>query len=67
MKLLGSAKKVTQKTKNGENTLSLWNSWSIFSLVQFNLVDNQYQHKSEVLYTFKPKKPYAYLLNIKPI
>ena len=61
MKLLGSAKKVTQKTKNGENTLSLWSSWSIFSLVQFNLVDNQYQHKSEVLYTFKPKIPYAYL------
>ena len=32
-------------------------------LVQCNLLDNQYQEKSEMLYTLKPNKPYAYLLN----
>ena len=35
-------------------------------LVQCNLVDNQYQQMSEVLYTFTPNKSYAYLLNVKP-
>ena len=35
-------------------------------LVQFNLVDNQYQQESEVLYTFTPNKSYAYLLNLEP-
>ena len=33
-------------------------------LVQCNLVDNQYQEKSEVLYTFTPNRSYAYLLNM---
>ena len=31
-------------------------------LVQCNLVDNHYERKSEVLYTFMPNKSYAYLL-----
>ena len=35
-------------------------------LVQRNLVDNQYQQKSEVLCTFMPNKSYAYLLNVEP-
>ena len=35
-------------------------------LVQRNLVDNQYQRKSKVLYTFTTNKSYAYLLNIEP-
>ena len=35
-------------------------------LVQYNLVDNQYQQKSEVLYTLTPNKFYAYLLNVEP-
>ena len=35
-------------------------------LVQCSLVDNQYQQKSEVLYTFTPNKSYAYLLNVEP-
>ena len=30
-------------------------------LVQCNLVDNQHQHKFEVLYTFAANKSYAYL------
>ena len=40
--------------------------FTIIVLVQCNLVDNQYQQMSEVLYTFKPNKPYAYLLNVEP-
>ena len=35
-------------------------------LVQCNLVDNRYQQKSEVLYTFTPSKSYGYLLNVEP-
>ena len=35
-------------------------------LVQCNLVDNQYQQKSEVLYTFAPNKFYPFLLNVEP-
>ena len=36
------------------------------ALVQCNLADNQYQQKSEVLYTFNPNKSYDYLLNVEP-
>ena len=36
------------------------------NLAQCNLVDNQYQQKFEVLYTFTPNKSYAYLLNVNP-
>ena len=36
------------------------------ALVQCNLVNNQYQRKSKVLYTFTPNKSYAYLLNVEP-
>ena len=36
-------------------------------LVQCNLVDNQYQQKSEVLYTFTSNKSYAYLLNVNQV
>ena len=35
-------------------------------LVQSSLVDNQYQQKSEVLYTFALNKSDAYLLNAEP-
>ena len=37
------------------------------ALVQCNLVNNQYQQKSEVLYTFTPKKSFSYLLNVETI
>ena len=59
MKLLGSTKNLIIKTKNEEIVQSLF-------LVKCNLVDNQYQQKSEVLYTFTPNKSYAYLLNVEP-
>ena len=35
-------------------------------LIQCNLIDNQYQQKSEILYTFTSNKFYAYLLNVEP-
>ena len=35
-------------------------------LVHINLVDNQYQQKSDVLYTFTSNNSYAYLLNVEP-
>ena len=54
MKLFGSTKKLIDKTKNGENVPSLEVAEVVF--VQCNLVDNQYQRKSEVLY---PNKSYS--------
>ena len=64
MKLFGSIKKLIGKAKNGEKVASLEVVQVI--LVQFNLLDYQYQQKSEVLCTFTPNKSYAYLLNIEP-
>ena len=61
MKLLGSTKKIIDKTKNEGSVPSLEVVEMV--LVQCNLVDNQYQRKSEVSYTFTPNKSYAYLLN----
>ena len=63
MKLLGSTKKLIDKTKSGKNIPSLEVVEVV--LVHCNLVDNQYQQKSEVLYTFMPNKSYAYLLNVE--
>ena len=34
-------------------------------LVQCSLADNQYQQKSEELYTFMPNKSFAYLLHVE--
>ena len=50
------------KIKNGENVASVEVVEVV--LVECNLTDNPYEEKSEVLYTFTPNKPYAYLLNI---
>ena len=63
MKLFGSTKKSIDKTKHREKVPSLEVVEVV--LVQCNLVDNQYQQKSEVLYTFMPNKYYAYLLNVE--
>ena len=57
-------KKLIDKTKNREKVPSLEVVEVV--LVQYDLVDNQYQQKSEVLYTFTPSKSYAYLLNLGP-
>ena len=56
-------KKLIDKTKNGENVPSLKVVEVV--LVECNLVYNQYQQMSEVLYTFTLNKSYAYLLNIE--
>ena len=54
MKLFGSTKKLIDKTKQQKKVPSLEEVEVV--LVQCNLVDNQYQQKSEVLYTFTPNK-----------
>ena len=64
LKLFGSTKTLIYKTKNGEKLPSL-EVVEVVS-VQCNLVDNQYQQKSEVLYIFLPNKSYVYLLNFEP-
>ena len=64
IKLFGSTKKLIDKTINGEKVPSLKVAEVV--LVQCNLVDNQYQQKSEVLYIFTLNKSYAYFLNVEP-
>ena len=54
MKHLGSTKKVVDKDKNGENMPKV-ESVEVF-LVHCNLVENDYQHISKVLFTFVPNK-----------
>ena len=50
MKLFGSTKRLIDKTKDGQNVPSL--EVVDVVLVQCNLVDNQSQQKSVVLYIF---------------
>ena len=64
MKLFGSTKKLIDKTKSRKNVPSLEIVEVV--LVHCNLVDNQYQQKSKVLYTFTLNKSYTYLLNVEP-
>ena len=54
MKLLGSTKKVVDKDKNGENVPKLEIVEVV--LVNCNLVKNDYQHTSKVLFNFVPNK-----------
>ena len=64
MKLFGRTKKSIEKTKNEEKVPSLEVVEVV--LVQFNLVDNKYQQKYEVLYSCTPNKSSSYLLNAEP-
>ena len=64
MKLLGSTKKVVDKDKNGENIPKLEIVEVV--LVLCNLVKNDYQHTSKVLFTFVPNKKFGQLINISP-
>ena len=57
MKLLGSTKKVVDKDKNGENVPKLEIVEVV--LVHCNLVKNDYQHTSKVLFTFVPNKKFG--------
>ena len=60
MKLLGSKKKVVDKDKNGENVPELESVEVV--LVHCNLVKNDYQHTSKVLFTFVPNKEFGQLI-----
>ena len=64
MKLFGSTKSKITKDKNGENAPHLEVTEVI--LVQCNIVNNDYQQDSRVLYTFVPNKPFGQLLEIAP-
>ena len=56
--------KINRKSKNGENVPSLEVVEVV--LVHCKLVDNQYQQKSEVLFSFTLNKPYDCFLNVQP-
>ena len=64
MKLLGSTKKATDKNKNGEDVPKLESVEVV--LVHCNLVKNDCQHASKVLFSFVPNKKFGQLLNISP-
>ena len=62
MKLLGSGKKDADKAKDGKNVPKLESVE--FVLVYCNLIKNDYQHTSKVLFTFVPNKQFGQLINI---
>ena len=62
MKLLGSTKSKITKDKNGENVPHV--KVVELVLVHCNLVTNDYQQNSRILYTFVPNKPFGSLLEI---
>ena len=64
MKLLGSTENKITKDKNGENVPHLEITEVV--LVHCNIVNNDYQQDSRVLYTFAPNKPFGSLLEISP-
>ena len=63
-KLLGSTKNKITEDKNGENVPHL--EITELVLVHCNIVNNDYQQDSRVLYTFVPNKPFGSLLEISP-
>ena len=64
MKLLGSTESKITKDKNGENVPHL--EVVELVLVHCNLVNNDYQQDSRILYTFVPNKTLGSLLEISP-
>ena len=64
MKLLGSTKKDVDQDKDGEDVPKLESVEVV--LVHCNLVKNDYQHTSKVLFTFIPNKQFEQLINISP-
>ena len=63
MKLLGSTKKVVDKDTNGD--VPKLESVEVV-IVHCNLVNNNYQQTSKVLFTFVPNKQFEQLINISP-
>ena len=64
MKLLGSTETKINKDKNGQNVPHL--EISELVLIHCNIVNNNYQQNSRILYTFAPNKPFGSLLEISP-
>ena len=64
MELLGSTKNEITRDKNGKNLLHLEITEVV--LVHCNIVNNDYQQDSRVLYTFVPNKPFGILLKTSP-
>ena len=64
MKLPGSTESKITKDKNGENVPHLEVIESV--LVNWNLVNNDYQQDSRILFTFVPNKSFGSLLEISP-
>ena len=64
MKLLGSTKNEIAEDENGENVPHL--EMTEVVLVHCNMVNNDYQQDSRVLYTFVPNKSFGSLLDISP-
>ena len=65
MKLLGSTKKDVDSDKNSENVPKLESVEVV--LVHCNLVKNDYQHTSKVLFSFVPDKQFWQLIIFHPI
>ena len=64
MKLLGRTKKYVDSDKNSENEPKLESVEVV--LEHCNLVKNDYQHASRVLFSFLPNKQFGQLKNISP-
>ena len=64
MKLLGSAESKIFENKHDGNVPHL--EITELVLVHCNIVNNDYQQDSQVLYTFVPNKPFDSLLEISP-
>ena len=65
MRLPGSTKNKITKNENGENVPHLEITEVV--LVHCNILNNDYQQDSRVLYTFVSNKPFGSLLEISPI
>ena len=64
IKLLRSTKKDVDQDKNGEDVPRLKSVEVV--LVHYNLVENNYQQASKVLFTFVPNKQLGKLINLSP-
>ena len=64
MKLLGITKSKITKYENDEKVLSYLEITEVI-LKHSNIVNNDYQHTSRVLYTFIPNKLFGQLLDIE--
>ena len=64
MRLLGSTKKRVDANENSENVPKLESVEVV--LVHFNLVNNNCQQASKILFTFVPNKQFGQLIDIAP-